>query len=59
MYEPASMVKVREVGAVTVTVINPETAALYVDVPPSVALTVQVPVFVALAVSVEPEIVQF
>jgi hypothetical protein len=53
------MVNVREVGAVTVTVINAETAALYVDVPPSVALTVQVPVFVALAVSVEPEIVQF
>lgn len=59
VYEPASIVKVLEVSAVTFISIVGETDALYVASPPSVARTEQVPIFEALAVSVEPEIEQY
>lgn len=52
------MASVRDVNAVTVTVISAEDAAEYVESPASCALTVQEPVFVASAVKVEPEIEQ-
>lgn len=59
VYEPASMVSVREVAVVTVISIVGELAALYVESPASFARIEHVPVFVASAVSVDPEIEQY
>lgn len=59
VYDPASIVSVRDVAEVTVMSIVGELAALYVESPSSIARIEHVPVFDASAVKVEPEIEQY